>query len=102
MRNLLYLDYFATGEGRTILIIYDPKAAEEKLKETAERILDTQYFTVGFEFFDIVSIKMLDNGHPLLSVLKEKLPDFYEKSISADSLKKPIERMMYYSHINLG
>lgn len=99
-KNFLYMDYFATGEGRTVLLLYVPEANEQDLTIKAEEKLNTNFYTQGFEFYNIEDIKELPETHPMKEFMREETPLLYKKICSKKNKhKKPFE---YYSHVNLS
>jgi len=99
-KNFLYMDYFATGEGRTVLLLYVPDANEQGLTIQAEKKLNTNFYTQGFEFYNIEEIKKLSENHPMKLFMREETPLFYKKICSKkNKYNEPFE---YYSHVNLS
>lgn len=100
MSKLLLLDYFATGEGRTIAVISSSKKEDEQLFKELEILTDTTYFNVGAEIFEI-SVLLTDKKlTQQLNTIKEFCPVFY------DQLKKYngkfSHEFKFHYHFNLS
>lgn len=109
MNYLLCLDYFATGEGRLIAFAYQHRADKTILKNKMEQRLETQYYTPGFDVYNVDELllnirnkNITKEQNVYLELLKEHVPVFYKHlMVCADKGGVPIESLHYFHRINL-
>ncbi len=100
MSKLLLLDYFATGEGRTIAVISSSKKEDEQLFKELESLTNTTYFNVGAEIFDI-SVLLTDKRFiNELNIIKEFCPVFYDQLVKYNG--KFNHEFKFHYHFNLA
>ena len=110
MNYLLFLDYFATGEGRLISFYHQKATTIEKMKLEMNRLLDTDYFSPGYDIYNVDELiqnikddKTTKEQKLYLDLLKEHTPVFYKHlMVSVEKGGHPIEEMYYNHHINLA
>lgn len=110
MHYLLCLDYFATGEGRLIAFAYQPRTDKTILKNKMEQHLETEYYTPGFDVYDVEELlsnikneSVTKEQNLYLELLKEHVPVFYKHlMVCADKGELPIESVHYFHRINLA
>lgn len=110
MNYLLCLDYFATGEGRLITFFYKKGMTVDKMKVEMNRILETDYFSPGYDIYNIDDLiqNIQENNIKkeeslYLELLEEHVPVFYKHLMRSVKEKgHPIEELYYSHHINLS
>lgn len=105
MSKLLFLDYFATGEGRTISVVYIKQNADEKLLlKKLEELTKTSYFNLGADFYNLTDLLNESTTDAQLTfviqTIKEHVPFFYKQAV--DYKGKINSNVSYLHHFNLA
>lgn len=100
MSKLLLLDYFATGEGRTLVIIGSSKKTDEDLLNDLEKLTNTTYFHPGADIIDCEKLLIEKEFINILDVIKEFCPVFYEQLIKYNG--KFNHEFKFHYHFNLA
>ena len=96
MKNVLFFDYFATGEGQTIEIFYTNNSfcsdedAIEKWKAEHDK-----YFHVGLEILPLDSIE--DNKY-VMQIIKIHTPSLYEFIQNENSYAFKCDYKVYFNY----
>lgn len=99
LNNLAVVDYFATGEGRTIIIIYAPGAENDNdLLRNITNHVGSDYFNICADLYNVEDLKSNKEKYEnVIELLSENTPYLLKELLSE---RRPMMKVVYQFHIN--
>lgn len=96
MKNILYFEYFATGEGMTVEIFFHNNMSDEKAVEKWKSEHDP-YFHVGLE---VISLENAEKNEDMVKTIKLHCPLLFNWITARDEKRAPGFKVDYKGYYN--